>query len=107
MLQKMNDELRRANRQILDQQKTIIEEERLKVLLQMAGAAAHELNQPLMGLLGNIELMDMIGDVPEKLGKYLIRIRDAGQRIADIVRKIQTIRQYEPGCFIKTHVRSR
>jgi len=94
-LEDSNQELERANRQIIEQQKSIIEEERLKVLLQMAGATAHELNQPLMALLGYIELMAMDRDDPEKVGKYSDQIEDAGRRIAEIVRKIQTIRHDE------------
>jgi two-component system cell cycle response regulator len=61
----------------------------------MAGATAHELNQPLMALLGYIELMAMDRDNPEKVGKYSEQIEDAGRRIAEIVRKIQTIRHDE------------
>ena len=91
-LEDSNQELERANRRIIEQQKSIIEEERLKVLLQMAGATAHELNQPLMALLGYIELMAMDRDNPEKLGRYNDQIEDAGRRIAEIVKKIQTIR---------------
>jgi two-component system cell cycle response regulator len=87
-----NQELERANRQILEQQKAMIEEERLKVLLQMAGATAHELNQPLMALLGYIDLMALDRANPEKVAKYSEQIEDAGRRIAEIVRKIQTIR---------------
>jgi len=87
-----NQELERANRQIIEQQKAIIEEERLKVLLQMAGATAHELNQPLMALLGYIELMGMDRDNPVKMAKYSGKIEEAGRRIAEIVKKIQTIR---------------
>jgi two-component system cell cycle response regulator len=94
-LEDSNHELERANRQIIKQQKAIIEEERLKVLLQMAGATAHELNQPLMALLGYIELMAMDRNDPEKVGKYSKQIEDAGRRIAEIVRKIQTIRHDE------------
>ena len=94
-LEDNNQELERANRQIIEQQKAIIEEERLKVLLQMAGATAHELNQPLMALLGYIELMAMDRDNPEKVGKYSEQIEEAGHRIAKIVRKIQTIRHDE------------
>jgi len=94
-LEDSNQELERANRQILEHQKSIIEEERLKVLLQMAGATAHELNQPLMALLGYIELMAMDRNNPEKVGKYSDQIEDAGRRIAEIVRKIQTIRHDE------------
>jgi len=91
-LEKGNQELELANRRILEQQKTLIEEERLKVLLQMAGATAHELNQPLMALLGYIELMAMDRKNPENLAKYSLQIEDAGRRIAEIVKKIQTIR---------------
>jgi two-component system cell cycle response regulator len=94
-LEESNQELERANRQIIEQQKAIIEEERLKVLLQMAGATAHELNQPLMALLGYIELMAMDRDDPQKVAKYSDQIEDAGRRIAEIVKKIQTIRHDE------------
>jgi len=94
-LEENNQELERANRQIIEQQKSIIEEERLKVLLQMAGATAHELNQPLMALLGYIELMAMDRNNPEKVGKYSEQVEEAGRRIAEIVRKIQTIRHDE------------
>ena len=94
-LQKSVEELEKANRQIIEQQKALVEEERLKVLLQMAGATAHELNQPLMVLLGNIQLLEMDKQDPEKLMKYIRKIESAGQRIADIVKKIQTIRHHE------------
>ena len=83
--------LKQANRKILDQQKAVIEEERLKVLLQMAGATAHELNQPLTGLLGTIELLQMDQKTPDKLDAHIARIAEAGRRIAGIVKKIQII----------------
>ena len=94
-LEDSNQGLEHANRQIIEQQKAIVEEERLKVLLQMAGATAHELNQPLMALLGYIELMAMDRDNPKKIRKYSEQIEEAGRRIAEIVRKIQTIRHDE------------
>lgn len=87
--------LRLANRKILEQQKALIEKERLKALLQMAGATAHELNQPLTVLLCNIELMIAHRDDPEKLDQYVAKIENAGERISDIVKKIQNIRRYE------------
>jgi two-component system cell cycle response regulator len=88
-------QLSMANKQILQQQKSVIEEERLNILLQMAGATAHELNQPLMSLLGNIELMRLNHGEPAKFEQSIDRIEEAGQRIADIVKKIQTIRRDE------------
>lgn len=89
------EELRNANQKILEQQKSVIEEERLKVLIQLAGATAHELNQPLTALLGNIELMRMSKDDPAELARYIERIEKAGERISDIVKRIQTIRYDE------------
>ena len=44
----------------------LVEEERIKVLLQMAGATAHELNQPLMILLSSIELLQEFDTEPEE-----------------------------------------
>ncbi len=88
-------ELKRANRRILEQQKKVIEDERLKVLLQMAGATAHELNQPLMTLLGSIELMKLSKDIPKKLTEDMDRIEGEGRRISDIVKRIQIIQHDE------------
>ncbi len=86
------DELKKANRKILEQQKAVIEEERLKVLLQMAGATFYELNQPLTSLLGNVDLMKMNKDDPGKLVQYIARVKEAGEQIFNIMKKIQTIR---------------
>jgi two-component system cell cycle response regulator len=91
IIAKTNEQLKAANRMILAQQESVIKQERLKVLLQMAGATAHELNQPLMGLLGNIDLIRMAENDPSKLTVRLDNIEAAGQRMADIVKRIQTI----------------
>ena len=92
-LKEANKQLKAANRKILEQQESLIEEERLKALLQMAGASAHELNQPLMALLGNIELIRMLENDPVQIKQRLDNIEIAGRRIADIVKKIQNIRR--------------
>ena len=86
------EKLMQANRKIRRQQASIIEQERLKVLLQMAGATAHELSQPLMSLLGGIELLEMNTDDAVKRAHHIQLVKDAGERIATIIQKIQTIR---------------
>jgi len=88
-------ELEEVNRKIQEQQESLIEEERLKVLLQMAGATAHELNQPLMVLMGNIQLMEMESEIPENIAERITKITGAANRISDIVKKIQTLRHDE------------
>lgn len=91
MIAKTNEQLQAANRKILEQQKSVIKEERLKVLLQMAGATAHELNQPLTSLFGNIDLIRLNQNDPLKWMRRLDNVEAAGQRMADIIRRIQTI----------------
>ncbi len=92
-LKRTVEDLKKANKKILSQQKSVIEEERLKVLLQLSGATAHELNQPLTALMDNVELMRLERKIPEKLQKYMYGIEDAGQKIYEIIKRIQTIPQ--------------
>jgi len=92
-------ELEAVNNQIREQQKSVIEEERLKVLLQMAGATAHELNQPLMILMGNVQLMEMDGNIPAHLAGRVSKIIEAANRISDTVKKIQTLRHDQPKTY--------
>ena len=94
-LNDMIEGLRSANRKIIEQQSALIEEERLKVLLQMAGATAHELNQPLTGLLGTIELIRLDRNDPNKLDRHLMRIEEAGNRISAIVKRMQGIQVFD------------
>lgn len=90
-LQQTIEELKVANQKIIEQQEDVVKKERVNVLLQLAGTTAHELNQPLMGLLGNIELLEMNKTNPEKVLKHINRIKDSGLRISEIVKKIQAI----------------
>jgi two-component system, cell cycle response regulator len=85
------NELIDANHKILAQQEALIEEERLKIMFQMTGATAHELNQPLMGLLGNIELMRLDKDDPNTVARHIDRIQEAGERISEIIRNFQLL----------------
>jgi len=97
----IEEELRESNKILMEHQEIKIHQERLKVLLEMAGATAHELNQPLMTLLGTIELMNMTHEIPTETFKYLKSIEKSAQRIADIVSKIQKIRQYQTKRYLK------
>ncbi len=91
VITRTNEELIAANRKIIEHQKSVVKKERLKTLLQMAGATAHELNQPMMSLLGYIDLIRMAQDEPVKMIRWLGNIESDIKRINDIIRKIQTI----------------
>jgi two-component system, cell cycle response regulator len=94
-LQLTVEELKDANQKILEQQRSVIEEERLKILLQLSGATAHELNQPLTYLLGSIELLNLEKGIPNSVLTHLEKIKIAGKKISDIVGKMNTLHRYE------------
>ncbi len=95
-LKKTNIELKKASEKILEQQEALIEEERLKVLLQLSGANAQGLNQPLATLLDNVELMERFNDNPEKVVECVSRIKESGRKISDIAKKIRIIHYSDP-----------
>ena len=65
---------------------------RLGHIISMIGVAAHEVNQPLTSLLGHIELVNMNKDDPEKIFRYIERVDESGDKIANIVKYIQDLR---------------
>ncbi len=94
-LKQQNEVLREANEIIIAQQKSAIEEERLKVLLQMSGATVHEMNQPLNALLGNIELLEQNRDGEDMLKAHITEIKKASLRIQGIINDFQSFKQHE------------
>ena len=56
-----------TGRKLVSRQKAVIQEQRLHTLFQILGLTLHELNQPLTSLLGNLELMGLYREKPEKL----------------------------------------
>jgi DNA-binding response OmpR family regulator len=79
---------------LIDLQIKQIEAERLKTLMETAGAAAHEINQPLTVILGSAELWltSIADDDPGR--KRLERILDSTMRIQRIVEKMTSVTQF-------------
>jgi CheY-like chemotaxis protein len=76
-------------------QARLIEAEKTKTLVEMAGATAHELNQPLTAIIGLIQLIEQGPDDEEMLRRDLRRIADAAWNMSEIVHKIGQITHYE------------
>jgi hypothetical protein len=53
-----------------------------------------------MTLLSNIDLMGMDKDNPEKHAQYVEKIEQAGHRIANTVKKIQSICDYDTNPYL-------
>ena len=82
-----------------------MEAERLKTLLEIAGGAAHEINQPLTAILGYAEMtQNILEKDPDHSGhKYQQQIINATLRINDILKKMQTIRSYQTRPYTHGH----
>ncbi len=77
------DELSRTQAQL-------VHSEKLASLGVLAGGVAHEINNPLMVILGRTELMLMGEDLPAGVATNLETIRHETERIAEIVRGLLT-----------------
>lgn len=77
-----------------------IRKEKMETVLEMAGAICHELNQPMMVILGNSELLAL--DIPEDDPKYSKLEKIIGQidRMKSITGKLANLTKYEAKEYI-------
>jgi ActR/RegA family two-component response regulator len=82
-------------------QELVLQSERIKVLVETAGGAAHEINQPLTSIFGMIELLqkDLANDA--KAQEKLDFILNAACKIRDIIKKMGSVRQYITKPYLK------
>ncbi|HLU65836.1 MAG TPA: PAS domain S-box protein [Kofleriaceae bacterium] len=85
----------RMEEQLLYAQEQLEQQERQAMVAQLAGAAAHELNQPLTSILGYAQLMERMSEPDAPHARPLQIILREVTRMADIVRKIGRITRYE------------
>jgi signal transduction histidine kinase len=79
------EELRRTNARLAQAQTELVSSERLATVGRLAAGVAHEVGNPLSGILGYLSLARMRASTPE-LREYLDRIDHEVQRIDGIVR---------------------
>ena len=76
--------------QILETQKQrLLEEERLRVLMQLAGSTAHELNQPLTGLIGFCQLLHRDPSCPPNLVPLVDKIVHSAHQIHGVLQQVR------------------
>ena len=79
----------------------LVEAERVRVLAQTAGAAAHEITQPLSILMGQIQLLQRGVGSDDRGPERLDRIYRAAERIRDIVHRMGSARRYVAKSYVE------
>lgn len=95
-------ERRRMERTLEEARAELLRKERETAVAALAGATAHELNQPLQSVLGLAELATRKlerGKIEEARAS-LQSVHEQALRMADIVRKIGTITRYETKAYV-------
>lgn len=85
----------RIEQRLLRAQQQLQQSEKQALVAELAGAAAHELNQPLTSILGYAQLIQRQSDPDAAYLRALDIIVNEGERMAEIVKKIGRITKFE------------
>jgi PAS domain S-box-containing protein len=90
----------RVEERLAEAQKKLAFTEKQGVLAELAGTAAHELNQPLTSMMAYAELL-LRQSEPDSTGAKAARVLiGEAERMAEIVRKIGKITRYETTSYV-------
>jgi PAS domain S-box-containing protein len=90
----------RMEQRLAQAQEQILAQERQSIVAELAGAAAHELNQPLTSVMGYAELLKRRLERGTNAYSAAEVIFNEAERMAEIVRKIGKITKYETKSYV-------
>lgn len=102
-LRRKAEELEQKNQELVATQTRLVQSERLAAIGEIGLAIRHEINNPLMTILGHAELLlSHAESLPPEVRKKLEVISKASLRIRDVVRRLEVLREdrtveYIPG----------
>lgn len=99
VFQDQRDKIRMRN-QLHQAQERLLQSERQALLAELAGTAAHELNQPLTSVLGYAELLKRRIEETDPNFKAIDTIQREATRMAEIVKRIGKITRYETKPYV-------
>ncbi len=88
ILKQMIHELEQAEQKRQNYEQKILATERMASIGQLAAEVAHEINNPLDGLIEITRYLEQVGEKPEKARKYLPLMRQGLEQIERIGRKL-------------------
>jgi signal transduction histidine kinase len=88
ILRQMINELEQAERKRQDYEHKLLATERLACVGELASEVAHEINNPLDGLIEITRYLEQVSDDPEKVRKYVPSIKQGLERIEKTGRRL-------------------
>lgn len=90
----------RVEQQLAQAQEQLAMSEKQSLLAELAGATAHELNQPLTSVMGYAELLTKRSAADASVSRAATYIHQEASRMAEIVRKIGQLTRYETKSYV-------
>lgn len=88
-------ELHQLNKKIQEQQKELLEKEKLQSILEMAVTISHEFSQPLSVIIGYTDMLLSTMEKEDPHYSKLKKILDNGEALAEVIRKVRSITNYK------------
>ncbi|OLD66263.1 MAG: hypothetical protein AUI52_04880 [Acidobacteria bacterium 13_1_40CM_2_68_10] len=96
-LRRHEERLLQGAREDLDRLERLKESEKLAALGRLLSGAAHEINNPLTGVVGNIEMLLERKEIEGDVRRRLETIQKEGQRIVALVRNLLKVAHRDSG----------
>ena len=87
-------------RELSDVRERLLAQERASLIAEVAGATAHELNQPLTSMMAYAALLRRLAPTDARVVEASERILGDAERIAAIVRHIGKVTRYETKSYV-------
>ncbi len=98
LIKEKNDyivELHQLNKKIQEQQKDLLEKEKLQSILEMAVTISHEFSQPLSVIIGYADMLLNTMEKDDPMYSKLKKIMDNGESLAEVIRRVRSITNYK------------
>jgi len=102
-----NSELRariNVGRRMIELQATLLENEKLQSIIEIAGAVCHKMNQPLQVVLGLSELLLLDFKKSDPLYEKIKTLKEQTETMGEITQKLMHITRYETEAYLKSKI---